>query len=482
MSANNKPHIPENYKGYKGLPVIAGITSMKDAIEKGLTADESIERLKYFHWSLTRLHKIFVARLTSEPIYELKMAFSLHSHICIEHVGSIFDRVREMRHPPYGMDVAPHKALDLLFDEIIAAPTTEELILGVYEVVIPQLLKAVKRQMEDINMLFEHPTHRMLRFLAIELEELVSYGQKAIECLITPKHRSGNMTWLRTLQTCIEACGGLDGLAPKSDDLPEAIYSQKPYQYDGSPKRDERFNDPYNMGVNAEAFLGDKAQGALPKTLMMYFKRMREIDVPEMMASIIYETEGKPYAYYKDMTRQLWDEARHAMMGEVGFVSLNVDWRKIPFNFTWSLELNNKLTPLERHSILFFIEQGLMPAATGKQMEWEVAIDSGDPVSKLVQDYDWADEVLHAKVGRDWFVKEYGTQPDALKYGEDNWNKILAGDWGSYDKIGLTENKSWWSEVYTDACVHWGIQPDEKVLSYSEDYRDITPEIYTQKV
>ena len=55
----------------------------------------------------------------------------------------------------------------------------------------------------------------------------------------------------------------------------------------------------------------------------MLYKRLREIDVPEMMASIIAETKGKPWDYYRDMSRQLWDEARHAMMGEVGFVSVN---------------------------------------------------------------------------------------------------------------------------------------------------------------
>ena len=66
------------------------------------------------------------------------------------------------------------------------------------------------------------------------------------------------------------------------------------------------------------------------KTLMMLFKRLREIDVPEMMASIITETKGKPWDYYRDMSRQLWDEARHAMMGEVGFVALGVDWTQAP--------------------------------------------------------------------------------------------------------------------------------------------------------
>ena len=44
------------------------------------------------------------------------------------------------------------------------------------------------------------------------------------------------------------------------------------------------------------------------------------------------------------MTRQLWDEARHAMMGEVGFISLGIDWTTIPLNFTWSLGMNTQLT------------------------------------------------------------------------------------------------------------------------------------------
>ena len=56
------------------------------------------------------------------------------------------------------------------------------------------------------------------------------------------------------------------------------------------------------MGVNAEVFLYDKTMPVEPKTLMMYYKRLREIDVPEMMASIIAETGDQPWAYYRDMT------------------------------------------------------------------------------------------------------------------------------------------------------------------------------------
>ena len=68
------------------------------------------------------------------------------------------------------------------------------------------------------------------------------------------------------------------------------MFSAVPYKYDGVPKRDERLKDPYNMGVNAEAMLFNPEVEPLPKSIMLYFKRMREIDVPEVMSSILVET------------------------------------------------------------------------------------------------------------------------------------------------------------------------------------------------
>src|SRR5207247_1055964 len=156
--------------------------------------------------------------------------------------------------------------------------------------------------------------------------------------------------------------------------VPERMYSKTPFVYDRVPRRDERFQDLWNMGVNAESFLYNPDFPAPAKALMMLYKRLREIDVPEMMASIIHETRGQPWDYYLAMSRQLWDEARHAMMGEVGFAALGVDWTQARITHTWSLRLNTECTPIERHAVLYFIEQGLM-TKTGKRFEWEMGIE-----------------------------------------------------------------------------------------------------------
>ena len=171
-----------------------------------------------------------------------------------------------------------------------------------------------------------------------------------------------------------------------------------------------------------------------------------------------------------EMSRQLWDEARHAMMGEVGFVSQGIDWTKIPINFTWSRNLNLQLDPRERHGVLFFIEQGLMPR-TGKRYEWEVATESGDPLSALFQDFDWADEVLHAQIGRRWYVPRYESLQEALAYGDACWSKVLS-QWQEYRDEGLTEHRNWWPEIYEQACRRWGKDPDPAAMQFCETYED----------
>lgn len=471
--------MPEVYESYRNLPPLAGICSLAEAAKPGLSVENCVSRLKRYHYAFRRLHEIFNAHITAEPIYELKMGFSLHAHLCAEHTAALRTRIGEMREPPLGLDRIPHPALEVFFDEVITCPSTENRLLALYEIAIPELTKALEAHLSDTNPLADHPSVRLCRFALLELREMQTFGQQCLESLVNDEVRSNATEWLSLLRTLLQQAGGLSGTrldeSPPTDKPLPRLYSKQPYQYDGTPKRDERFPDPYNMGVNAEAFLYDESFAAEPKTLMMFYKRLREIDVPEMMASIIHETKDKPWAYYRDMTRQLWDEARHALMGEVGFVQLGVDWHKVMVNFTWSLALNTQLSPIERHAVLYYIEQGLMPKS-GKRFEWEVGQASGNELSALFQDYDWADEVLHARIGRDWYVSEIGDAKQAVDYGDECWSRILL-DWKAYKQAGLTEHRNWWPEVYREACLRWGVEPDERTLAFETSYESVRADL-----
>jgi hypothetical protein len=467
---NTQRITPDTYRSYRGLPALAGLATVAEAAEPGLSVEACVARLKRYHYAFVRLHEILTARITAEPIYELKTAFSHHSYLCAEHVQALRGRVAEMREPPLGLEDVPHQGLGVFFDEILAAPDTATLLLGVYEKAIPALDAALARHQRDTNPLVDAPSLRVIRFARLELGDMIEFGRKAIACLVGPSERETASKWFGLLDACLQAAGGLDGADAPQGVVPARQFSAQPYVYDRVPRRDERFQDLWNQGVNAESFIYNEQIPARPKTLMMLYKRLREIDVPEMMASIIAETKGKPWEYYRDMSRQLWDEARHAMMGEVGFVALGVDWTQARITHNWSYRLNTECTPIERHAVLYFIEQGLM-TKTGKRYEWELGVASGVPVSATFQDYDWADEVLHAQLGRVWYIPAIGNWKEALDYGDKCWSRILS-NWQTVKQEGLTEHANWWPNIYRQACVSWGIQPDPQVLAFNETYQD----------
>jgi len=367
----------------------------------------------------------------------------------------------------------------LLCDEILCSPSHVELLIGMYEVLVPALIDSLQQYQTLTNPLADAPSVRINRFCLLEMNDLKEFGRQSISVLVSPEDRRRLQDWISLLRTCLDRAGGISGRDPKT---PDVVVSHdttrrvvRRYEYDPVPKRDDRFHDSYNAGVNPEAFLYNDRFSPRDKVLMMFYKRLRELDVPEMMASIIYQTKGKPWEFYRDMSRQLWDEARHAMLGEAGFDSLELDWTKIPINFTWSLNLNTQLTPEERHAVLFFIEQGLMPK-TGKRFEWEVALGSQHPLAALIQDFDWADEVLHSQIGREWYVKPFGDLNAALDYGDRCWSKVMS-HWREYFNQGLTAHRNWWPELYETDCRNRGIKPDPNALGFNISYESIRADL-----
>src|SRR5688500_13895187 len=165
----------DSYRPLHDLPAVAGITSLEDAMRIGLSIEDCVARLKRHHWAFRRLHGIFIQRLTAEPIYELKMGFSLHAHYCAEHAAAWRQRVGEMREPPLGLDAAPHEGLELFFDEILHAPETTTLLTGIYTHALPALRDALRTHIAVTNRLIDHPSFRLCRFALIEVEEMIEF-------------------------------------------------------------------------------------------------------------------------------------------------------------------------------------------------------------------------------------------------------------------------------------------------------------------
>jgi hypothetical protein len=394
-----------------GIPPLAGLATYEEAARVGYSVDENVERLRRFNYVETRLHQIALAFMNPTPEWEVKGAFSLHLWLDAEHSQALRDRVAELRRPPLYLDSAPDPRLEACLEEAFRADGTLELLVGIYGVVRPALLRAYRQHLAGTNRVFDQPTWRLIRFAAQEEEEMIAWGEQAIRALIggDAAEQARADAWAAHLDAYLIAAGGVAGdePIPSEQDLP-APRANAPFVPSFDPKRDARSGEIYNFYYRPDGVYNDPEADLDERNLALMFKRLHEMDVPEMMASILWETPGKPWAYYREMARQLWDECRHAFMGEVWFARQGVDLSRWDNHVAWSMYLNLDRTPLERHIVLYGIEQGLMDGKTGKRYEWKIAQAANDPLATYLQDYDWADEVLHAQIGRTWLKPEVG--------------------------------------------------------------------------
>src|SRR5436309_14432959 len=166
------PTVPKN------LPPLAGVATLAEAAKPGLGIEACVARLKRYHYAFVRLHEILTARITAEPIYELKTGFSHHSYLCAEHVEALRNRVGEMREPPLGLETVPDPNLAIFFDEILAAPTTGELLTGVYEKALPALDAALARHLVATNHLPNAPPVAAGPFARPDRPALIDFAEK----------------------------------------------------------------------------------------------------------------------------------------------------------------------------------------------------------------------------------------------------------------------------------------------------------------
>ena len=433
-----------------GIPPLAGICTYEDACKLGYSVEQTVAFLKRLNYSTSCLTRIISAHLAHTPEWEVKCALSLHLWLDAEHSAWLRQRVTEMREPPHHLDDSPDEPLKAFFDEVIRATTTLELLVGLYRVVKPEVCRALKEYLDHSNPLIDYPTRRTLTFLLREEEEMLAWGDQALVALLsTQEATQAAQAWETHLSWFLFTAGGISGTLQ----MPENLVPSTPrsdgsvYLMESIPQRDQRFTDPFNRSAEIDEYYQDASRDDEERVMALLYKRLREMDVPEWMAPILYKTQGKPWDYYRDMSRQLWDEARHAMMGEVGLYAKGIPFYRYPIDLKSSFSLNRDFEPLEAHLILWGIEQSLMARETGKRWEWEIALASDNELAAMFQDYDWADEVLHAQLGRKWLATEFADRQAMQMAWEQLWQRWRR----AFEPLKtLSRQDEWWPDFMAE--------------------------------
>lgn len=409
-----------------------------------------MRRLLRYQWTERRLMVTLLSHLAAEPLWEVKCGYALHQWQDAEHVDWLRKRITEMRHPVPPLDAAPDPVLDTLLEEALRAESAEEMLAGPYLVIRAALAQAYRDHLSTSNPLVDHPTRRVLRRALLDHEDALTWATVALSALAAQDAgaKARASAWQAHLRKYLDAAGGIAGPSLAAE---APTRSATPFKPQLHPARDARFTGQYAFEFPPHVIYNDERIPAEERNLALLAKRTLEMDVPEMMASILLERADQPWEFHLDYSRQLWDECRHAMMGTVAFDAKGVDWTQLPLNVGFSLRLNLHATPLERQVMLYAIEQSLMPAETGKRYEFQTASAARDPLSAHFHDYDWADEVLHAHIGRRWLKKEGISTEQAFEQAKEIHEKT----WAALQRYRRGEPAGdWWDDFVRRVLGH----------------------------
>ncbi|MEO8448373.1 MAG: hypothetical protein ABI647_01210 [Gemmatimonadota bacterium] len=427
-----------------GVPELAGVATYDEAARIGYSVDENVRRLLRYQWTERQLMQGLIAHLPATPEWEVKGGLALVQWHCAEHVESLRQRIAEMRHPLPELDRAPDTALHQVLEEALRAEGTIELLTGCYDVILRALLEAYRTHLAATNPLGDHPTRRIIQIALVDHAANIRWAEQALAGLVGSAAgalaRAG--AWRGHVGRYLAAAGGIAGDQPEPNEPLPDPRANGPFRPSMEPARDRRFGGLYQFDFPPHVIYNDPKVPADERNLALLCKRALEMDVPEMMASVMVERADQPWEFHRDYSRQLWDEMRHAMMGTVALEARGVDWTRIPLNVGFSLRLNLYATPLERQILLFAIEQSLMPAETGKRFEYETAVAAGEALSEHFHDYDWADEVLHAQIGRRLLKREGITGQEAI----DRAAAVQDKTWEALQPHRSEPERDWWND------------------------------------
>lgn len=422
-------------------PPLAGLGTYAQGAETGVTVDVTVMRLRRYVFLKSQLLHVFAGHFNHVPEWEVKGAFSLHMWQDAEHSTALRKRITEMRTPPHHLDRSPDPALDSFMAELRSTRHTDELLVAIYEVLKPAMAEAFRTHLEQTHLIADHPTRRLLKFFLQEEEEQLAWGRQAIAALLSADAPTAERieNWRSHLQVYLAAAGGILGENPSAQPLPPSRVNPASPLPSQQPRRDERFTRVWRSrgllpGANASVH---------ERIWWMMNVRLNEMHVSELIASVLAEWKDQPWDFYHDLSRHLWDETRHCMLGEIAFASQGIDFTKIPTHIGFAEYPNLQLEPADRYSFLWGIEQGLM-GKSGKQAEMALAQEGLDERATVFQDYDWADEVLHAQIGRRWLEPHYGSRE---KMNEAYTRVRPAYDEGKDEDL-KKPGRDWWNAFY----------------------------------
>ncbi len=371
-----------------------------EVFRTGLSVPQSAARLSRLCFVEERLMFIQTAHFVGLPQRDFKTLLARFQNQEARHADLLRSRLRELRVPKSSLGTPPDEALAVLMDEAMHARDAVEVVASV-RWLKSRLRDAYTDYLRAANHLADSPSVEIVESILAQHHAATALLDCAYKDLVRgPQAEKGAQGFIAHLQRYEQAAGGLDGTKEKSD-MPPRDRSTQPFQIKHELARDESLQRVWD-------FIAPPQEEAGAHLAHMMSIRLSEINVAEGLGIVLCETTEKPWEFYRAISRHLWDEVRHSLMGEAAIEATLGDRAALPmrdYEGVYCMEA----APLEQYATLGLeVEGANMRYPVGKRGEWEFCKDRArHPLMTTFQDFDWADEVLHVNIAREqlshWF-------------------------------------------------------------------------------
>jgi len=361
-----------------------------DVTRVGLSVRSAVDRLLRLAYVERRLMLLAAAHLGPVPARELKLLLGRLQYYAGERCQGLYARLRQMRTPKSRVEGVPDERLEILMDEALSSDSSREIAETIWWLHC-ELRAAYQDYLRMTNPLADAPTCDAIEAALPRLSSAIDWLDDYLNHLCA--NAQSRSTW-RRLEKFLRSAGGLDGAGAKSAVKVERDRSMRPFRVQREAGRDATVKRVWD-------YIKPPPEDVADHFVYMLGIRFSEINVAEGLAVVLCETPGMPWEFYHDLSRHLWDEVRHSMMGEVAIEATFGDARAIPMRDYESVYCM-EASALEQYATLGLeIEGGQMKYPVGKRGEWEFCRDAaGHALMTTFQDYHWADEVLHVNIAK----------------------------------------------------------------------------------
>ncbi len=379
-----------------------------------------LKNLGDFQTELARIHAGFVPALA---VWRQRKEFPALVFRSLRRVQDLRVRGRELGLSFQEMHLSGSVAARPLLDALCAAPDSASF-LHTSVIAVPRvLIGAIETYLKDNDSIYDQPSVALLEADRDEFAAQLKWAEAALAELALATGEKPSAAF----------AGRIDGLTAG---LPARL--REPTMRGGEPLRTPRRAGalPFADAVLPLGFRHlEFGPDPMPKENTYAHREryhavnfLQEVQAADSCASMLFEAPDMPWDFYFDLSRHLWDEARHAIFGEKKLEALGTTAPAAGLS-SKAYAMRQTLTPLDRYAALSTQEADAFPA---KHVGLKDAVAHRDSVSAMAWSYDIADETQHVRFGAKWIpvmIEKIGEprSTEQVRADSENWRvSVLA--------------------------------------------------------